>query len=345
MTSPKTAPPTVEILWEFPDRQVTGVAVSSDGRVFVNFPLWGGHHDLSVVELTADGMVPYPSSDWNSWTLENPIGSEQRFVCVQSVYVDSDDVLWILDPASPGFQGVVADGAKLVAVDLATDTVLRVYPFDEVAAPNNSYLNDVRVDTATQTAYITDSSLGALLVVDLEIGTARRVLASHPALRAEPEVVPVVGGRELRLPSGDVPRIHSDGIALDRRSGTLYLHALTARRLWSVPTAALSDPTLDDEALARELENLGETVMTDGMIIGLDGEVYHSAIEQDAVVAYRLDGTIEVVVSHPLLSWPDSFALSRDGWLYVTTSRIHEAAVFGGRRTEPYRVVRIKLEQ
>ena len=336
------APP--EVVYEFPQRQVTGVAVSSTGRVFVNFPFWGGVHDVSVAELGPDGMVPYPSEAWNGWSLESPGTPDQRFVCVQSVFVDSNDVLWILDPASPGFSGVVENGAKLVAVDLATDRVSRVYRFDTQAAPAASYLNDVRVDVASRTAYITDSGTGALVVVDLESGAARRVLEDHPAMHAEPDVVPVIGGRELRLPGGAVPQVHSDGIALDTDTGTLYLHALTGRRLWSIPTHVLDDATLDDGALARHLVDLGETVATDGMITDPRGGVLHSAIELDAIARWRPGGELDFVAIDELLSWPDSFALSADGWLYVTTSRIHEAEAFGASRTEPYRVLRVKLD-
>lgn len=333
-----------EVVWEFEERQVTGVAVSSTGRTFVNFPLWGGVHDVSVVELTESGLVPYPSEFWNSWSLDRPEDPGRRFVCVQSVFVDSDDVLWILDPASPGFAGVVEGGAKLVAVDLSTDEVQRIYSFDSDAAPPASYLNDIRVDVQKRTAYITDSGMGALVILDLDSGTARRVLEDHPALHAEPDVVPVIGGRELRMPNGAVPQVHADGIALDSASGILYLHALTGRRLWSIPTRVLDDATLDDDAIARHLVDHGETVATDGMIVDERGAVYHSAIEHDAIVVWKPDGEIDFIAVDPSLSWPDSFALSADGWLYVTTSRIHEAEVFGSSRREPYRVVRVKLD-
>jgi sugar lactone lactonase YvrE len=288
--------------------------------------------------------VPYPSESWNSWSVEGPADPGRRFVCVQSVFVDSADVLWILDPASPGFTGVVEGGAKMVSVDLSTDEVTRIYHFDSDVAPPASYLNDVRVDVKSRTAYITDSGLGALVIVDLESGAARRVLEDHPALHAEPNLVPTIGGRELRMANGAVPQVHSDGIALDTASGTLYLHALTGRRLWSIPTRVLDDPALDDGAIAQHLVDHGETVATDGMIVGTGGAVYHSAIEHDAIVVWRPNGEIDFVAVDPLLSWPDSFALSTDGWLYVTTSRIHEAEVFGASRSEPYRVVRVTLD-
>jgi sugar lactone lactonase YvrE len=339
----RPAEPALEVVWESPDRQLTGVAVSAGGRVFVNFPRWGGFHDLSVAEVKPGGLTPYPDSEWNSWTVDRPELPGDRFVCVQSVVVDADDTLWILDPASVGQSGVVAGGAKLVGVDLATDTVRQIIRFSAQAAPASSYLNDLRIDNVTRTAFITDSGLGALLVVDLESGETRRVLDGHPTLRADPALVPVIGGREWRLPDGQVPQVHADGIALDHEAGRLYLHALTGRRLWSLPTDVLRDPGTDDATLAERLRDHGDTVVTDGMLMAPEGSVLHTALELDAVVAVRPDGQQWTVVSDPLLAWPDSLALSPDGWLYVTTSRIHDSEAFGRQRTEPYRLLRFRV--
>ena len=71
-SKPQPSAPELEEVWEFPDRQLTGVGVSSEGRVFVNFPRWGGFHDLSVAEITSDGLIAYPDQAWNSWTLDDP---------------------------------------------------------------------------------------------------------------------------------------------------------------------------------------------------------------------------------------------------------------------------------
>lgn len=38
----------------------TGVTVSHEGRIFVNFPEWGDDVDATVAELRDDRPVPYP---------------------------------------------------------------------------------------------------------------------------------------------------------------------------------------------------------------------------------------------------------------------------------------------
>jgi sensor domain CHASE-containing protein len=50
------------------DHQVTGVAVTKDGRRFVNFPRWTDDAPISVAELLPDGSLrPYPNETWNAW--------------------------------------------------------------------------------------------------------------------------------------------------------------------------------------------------------------------------------------------------------------------------------------
>src|SRR6476659_8341969 len=49
------------------EHHVTGVTVSKDGRIFVNFPRWTEDAPISVAEVTRDGQIkPYPDDMWNS---------------------------------------------------------------------------------------------------------------------------------------------------------------------------------------------------------------------------------------------------------------------------------------
>lgn len=310
------------------ENQWTGIAVSRSGRVFVNFPRWSPEIPMSVGELDSAGNAhPYPDEALNSWKPgEDP---KDKFVCVQSVYVDARDRLWILDPASPLLRGVVEDGAKLVHVDLDKNTVVRTYHFDDTVAPTASYLNDVRVDVGTETAFITDSGLGAIVVVDLATGDARRVLADHPSTKAE-DIVLKIDGRELPI------RVHSDGIALDVEGGWLYFQALTGRTMYRVPTTALRDSALSAEALAAKVQRFAESGVSDGLLFG-PGGLYVSAIEEGAIKRVDGEGRVETIAADERISWPDSFALGPDGTVWFTTSQIH----LGPNPPTPYRVLRL----
>jgi len=312
-------------LFEYPyfGDQVTGIAVSQEGRIFVNFPRWGKDPRYSVAEVLADGSLrPYPDVVWNRWGPAEAGHPEAHFVCVQSVYV-KDSFLWILDPASPAFSGVLPGGAKLVKVNLATNLVEQVIPFDAATAPANSYLNDVRLDPQGTAAYITDSGTGAIVAVDLATGKSRRLLSDHLSTKAEPGYVPVIGGKELRNDKGEVPTIHADGIAIDAEGTYLYYHALTARTLYRIRTSALRDPSLSENTVAGQVERLAVTGAVDGMEMDGRDNLYFTALEENAIKRYRPDGTITTVVRNDHIQWPDSISISRDDYLYFTASQIH----------------------
>lgn len=343
---PRAPRAALEAVAAFDSVRITGVAVAADGRLFVSAPYWSEPHGTSVYEVRPNGeRAPYPGYLWNRWGAG--LDPAEHFVSVQSVYIDprNPQTLWVLDAASPLFRGVVPGGAKLVRIDLETNTVVRTYGFDEAVAPEKSYLNDVRVDAAQQHAYLTDSGLGALVVLNLVTGEARRLLGEHPSTHADSGYVPVIGGREWRGPDGRVPPVHADGLALGPNDQFLYYHALTGTRLYRIVTPALTNPEVTAKARARLVQDLGPTVMTDGMIADAEGRIYHSAVEKDAVLRYLPEEEkMETVVEDPRLRWPDSFAIGPDGRLYVTTSQVHLQPQFNGgarRRVEPFYVYKI----
>lgn len=320
-------------------RQWAGLAIAHDGSVFVGYPRWSADVPISVARLGQDGAPsPVPDAAWNAWAPGADPAS--AWVCAQGMWVGRSGSLWVIDPASPGFAGVVEGGAKLVEIDPRTNAVLRVVRLDAAAAPPRSYLNDVRVDDATSTAYLTDSGLGALVVVDLATGTARRVLDGHPSTQSEGLVLRF-DGQELRMPDGSLPQVHADGIALDPDGSRLWWHALTGRTLYRIDTASLRDPSLGVEALAAKVEKVAQTAACDGMETGFDGTLYLTALQEQSIQRLRRDGRLDTLASDPRLQWPDSLALRSDGWLYVSTSQIHRG--FGGSPPEPCRILRIRL--
>jgi len=323
-------------------KQVTGVAVSKAGRLFVNFPRWVDEPTPSVAEVAADGsLTPYPDAAWNGWQKDKG-DVKKQFVCVQSVFVDDTDALWILDPAAPAFQGPVRGGPKLVRVNLATNKVERVYAFDDKAAPQGSYLNDVRI--ANGHALMTDSGLGAIVVLHLGTGKARRLLDKAPPTKAEAGLDVTIAGKPWRGPDGKTPTINSDGIAIDPKREHLYFQALTGKTLHRVPVAALLDEKLAPDALGAKVERVTATQPTDGIEFDAAGNLYMTALEESAIKVLRPDGKLEVFAQAPEYEWPDSIAIAPSGELYFTTSQIHLMPAFNGgkdMRKPPYRVFRI----
>jgi sugar lactone lactonase YvrE len=313
------------------EHQVTGVTVSPDGRIFVNFPRWTEDAPISVAEVMRDGRIrPYPDGEWNAWrnARKNQMSAADHFVCVQSVVADARGNLWVVDPAAPATAAVVRGGPKLVRIDLKTNKVAQVIRFDETVAPQGSYLNDVRFSPDGRHAYLTDAGVkGALVVVDLQTGKARRVLDGHPSTQPEKDVVVKTDGRELRRPDGRGVEFAADSIALSPDGRTLYWKALTGRTLYRIATAVLDDARLSEQALASRVERAAQTEPTDGLWIDGRGRMYLSAIEQDAV--HVRDGNrIATLVQDKRLRWPDTFSQGPDGSVYVTSSRIQDMSWF-----------------
>jgi sugar lactone lactonase YvrE len=311
------------------DHQVTGVAAAPDGRVFVNFPRWTADSPVSVAEVAKDGTIkPYPDEKWNSWRNAEAakMPAAEHFVCVQSVVADGHGNLWVLDPASPGNEKVIAGAAKLVRIELATNKVAQVIKFGEDVALQGSYLNDVRFSLDGHTAFITDSGArGSIVIVDLESGKARSVLDGHPSTQADKTIEVSVDGKKLQRVDGRPFMVAADGIALSRDGKTLYWQPLTGRTLYSAETASLMSG--DPEEAGKKVAKVGTSNVADGLLMSRDDKLYLTSPEDNSVKVWDGDRS-RTVVQDPRLSWPDSLAEAPDGSIYVTASRIPDMPWF-----------------
>jgi len=340
------ADPKLEEVFADPKYQLTGVAISAKGRLFTNYPIWSPVHQYCVVEVVAGKARPYPDEAMNSWKPGED--GTKKWVSVQAVYVDDQDKLWVVDPAAPGFGEVYQDSNKLVRIDLATNKVERSYFFKGLPDNKHTYLNDVRVDTARQVAYMTSSSQGGLVVVALKTGDARMVLADTPVVRSDPAYHFTIDGKEVTL-GGQPLKVNSDGIALSPDRAWLYWKPLSDDKLYRIKTADLRNAELAAADLLARVEDLGHFLVTDGMEFDKRGNLYFGDLEHSSIVRISPDRkTKTVVMKDDRLVWPDSYSVSRDGYLYISTSHIQDAAPFNGgvdKRTLPYGLFRMKLPE
>jgi len=319
-------------------QQWTGIAITQEGRMFVCYPRWSDQATASVAEITSTALKLYPNDNWNFYD-STASAVKDRFVCVQSLYVDAGDFLWILDPANPQFKGVVQGSAKLLKIDPHTNRVVQQIHFDNKVIRKDSYLNDVRVDAGRNFAYITDSGIGGLVVVDLTSQRSRRVLDNHPSTHSDSTDI-VIDGKPFRRPDGSRPYIHADGIELDSTGQYLYYHALNGQNLYRIDTQSLRDSTLSETQLGTKVELVTKTGPVDGMFFDKKGNLYLSGLEQKAILWLHPDQKLDTLVQAPELEWPDSFATGPDGYLYVTTSQIH----LGPTPPQPYRIYKAQMK-
>lgn len=290
---------------------------------------------MAVAEVdTAGRLVPFPNAAFSGG--EASLAPEARAVSVQSVVMDpSGQSLWIVDAGNPQLSGRVEGGAKLVQVDLASQTVRRTLVLGNDVAPAGSYLADVRIDASRGLAWLPDLALGAIAVVDLATGKGRRLLQGHTSTQAE-DMVLQFNGKSWLYPDGSRPRTAVTSIALSPDGRHLYFKPLVGRRLYR----AKADSLLSAGEKAPGVEHVADTHPSDAMTFGPDGWLYLTAIDRQAITRWRPGVGLQTVVSDRRLAWPVGLTFGPDGDAYTTVGRIHE----GGQPTDAYRLFRFKPE-
>jgi sugar lactone lactonase YvrE len=335
----------------------TGVTVSHQGRIFVNFPKWGDEVEFTVAEIVQGKAIPYPDRTFNQTQSDDLAAA---LVSVQSVVVDPADRLWILDTGSPMFQPTQYGGPKLVCVDLSSNRVTKTILFPQDVALSTTYLNDIRFDLRRGEeglAFITDSSdqgPNGIIVVDLASGESWRKLHDHPSTKAEPpsSCLPIVEGQPLmeRQSDGTVKpmTMGADGIAISADGSRLYYCPLISRRLYSVAVDALADRSLDNEAVATTVIDEGDKGGgADGLESDAAGYLYTTNYEHQAILRRPPGGNWETVAYDPHLMWTDTLSVAANGYLYVTANQLHRQSKYQqGKdlRQKPYTLFRIRID-
>jgi sugar lactone lactonase YvrE len=344
----------IESVFEFYDAMPTGVSVAADGRIFINFPRWGDDVPFTVGEIRKGKVVAYPDAAINRF---DPARPGETLSSVQSVVVDATNRLWILDTAAPGFSTPVMGGAKLVAVDLATNKVVKTILLSSSTVLPSTYINDVRFDLRqgkAGVAFITDSSIsgtGGIIVVDLDSGESWRKLTGHKSTSPDPAFIPVVEGERLAAREKGKPpapfNVASDGIAVSADGATLYYCPLSSRHLYSIPTVLLLDRSVPESLVAEAVVDLGEKGASDGLEADDKGRIYAGDYERNSVRQRQTDGEWKTIAHDPRILWPDTLSVASDGYLYFTANQLHRQAQFHegqDQRVKPYTLFRVRID-
>jgi sugar lactone lactonase YvrE len=344
----------IEPVFRFYDAMPTGVTVAQDGRIFINFPKWGDDVHFTVGVIKDGKVVAYPDEKINTF---DPAHPSETLASVQSVVVDAANRLWILDTAAPSFSTPQLGAAKMVAVDLATDKVVKTILFPATTVLPTTYVNDVRFDLRQGkegVAYITDSSVngpGGIIVVDLASGESWRKLTGHLSTSPDPTFIPIVEGERLaNREKGKPPapfNVASDGIALSSDGSTLYYCPLSSRHLYSVPAALLLDRSDNEAAITKAVADLGEKGASDGLEADDKGRVYAGDFEHNSIRQRQTNGEWKTIVHDPRVLWPDTMSVAADGYLYFTVNQLQRQPGFHegiDLREKPYTLFRVKID-
>ena len=326
-----------------------GLSVNSENRIFVAFPNYDGDGHLALAEIKDGKLQAYPNTEWNT---KDGGPYDSHLVRVQDLFVDAQDYLWVLDsrpaPASNIFGGEQKqqDGQfKLVKINTNTNAVEKTFLFEDLEK-SKSALNDVRVDTEKNLAYLSDPGLAAVVVLDLSTGKSRTVLQGTKYTLAD-DIVLTYDGIEMKSQAGRPFSSHVNGIALTHDFKYFYFKPINKENLYRIETQQLANATLSPEELEASVEDMGEVGITHGLIADKKGNIYLTTSTSYSIsYLSAADGKVHQLVKDSRLLWPDSFGIGTDGYLYFTCAQLQRLPQWnnGEDKTEyPYEVYKVKL--
>lgn len=344
-----------EIMAQITSPDPSGIAISSDNRVFLGFPRHADNHqEFALAELINGKLVPYPNKNY---VYPSTKALDQWLVSPHGLYMDKNDVLWILDDGKrAGIDAIEKGAAKVVAIDTKKNTILRTVLIPDNVLRKTAHYNDLRVDLShgkKGTIYIANSGFGkdfSLVVLDVDSGKAKEVLKQHPTTSPEENFMAFLEGQPRRMNNKkySLPNGGADGIALSPDNSTLYWTVISGRNLYSLPTAILSDFSKTEEEIEQQITFEGQHPACDGLAEDEQGHIYFGAYEQQALVKRNTEGDFSIV-SHDTQNyvWPDGLAY-KNGYLYVTLGQWNRLASFNNGkdlRVPPYLVMKVKVNK
>lgn len=332
MFGKKDKMPESKNIFSFGKKEPGGIVADKTGRIFVCFPKYSTSdiHEADVLEVVNGKSLRYvPGKSWNSW--QPGADARKAFVCARAMTVDEQNNLWVLDSANPGGKDPVAGAAKLVKLNISKPaaTVEKVYTLSDKLSEGKSFLASVAIDNLNKKAYIADSGIGAIIVLDLENGKCRRVLEGHPSVCAKKRFTVEAGGKDLCRYDGANINGGVNSLCMSLDGKWLYYAPLASKRLFRIDTSFLSNMKLNNIDIVKGIDVMGEpgqicAIAKDGV-----GNIYLSSANSHSIK--RIDGyqLLETIYDNKQLEWPDGLAASQDGkTLYLTSSQLNHSAEF-----------------
>lgn len=317
-------PATLEVAVQSPD-QIWNAVAHFKNRTYVAGPRWTGGNGPQLTVINVQGhRTAYPDQAWNGWKPGQD--ARETFVNINALRLEGA-TLWVVDTGAAEFGGnpLPGGGAKLVAIDLVENRVVRSYPFSAEVAQPGSYIDDVRFQG--NHAFLTDAGNAGIIVVDLLSGKSRRVLDGHPSVSAQEGREIVLNGKTVKAPGGAPLRVNADPLEVSPDGMWLYFGALTGP--WSkVRIADLVAPALSPEQLADRVEPFADLPPTGGTVMDAKGNLYFSELATNAMHVRRPNGQVDTLIVDERLHWVDAPFLDQDGTLWLPAAQMDRVGLF-----------------
>jgi sugar lactone lactonase YvrE len=307
---------------------IGNVAVNRNGRIFFTVHPESRPTGNKLLEYVGAAAIPYPSG----------AAQAELFDTVLGIAIDRFNRLWTIDHGNHGLRP-----ARIVAIDLDTNEVLRNHVLPPDIAPVGSFLQDLQVSADGNTIVIADASFWrkspAIIVYDVETGQARRLLESHVSVSAENYVIRS-RDREMKFLGGVAAlRGGVDGIALGPDA------AISGSGLYRVLLSDLLDQNLPPDQLANRVERISDKPLSDGLSIDVEGNVYITDVEHSSIFVTAPGRDLKTLIQSRDIRWPDALSFGPDGYLYIADSALLELILKSREHIDaqgPYRIFRFK---
>ncbi|MEN2792352.1 L-dopachrome tautomerase-related protein [Sphingomonas oligophenolica] len=277
---------------------------------------------VEVAEVIGGALRPYPDRRWNGWHAGSDAAT--AFVGVNALRIGPDGALWVVDKGSRALgMAPLPGGTKVVRIDLANGRVLRSYDLAAIAGPG-SFIDDIRFNG--RHAYLTDVARGALVILDLESGAARRVLTGHKALTGKPLIS---ADGPLHFPDGKAVIANADQLEVSPDGRWLYVQPASGG-MSRIATRYLDDSGLSDEALGEHLEPFADTPPTGGTTIDAQGNIYLGDLAGSRILKVDPAGNIRTVITDKRLIWPDAMWIDARNRLWVPAAQLNRTRDLNG---------------
>jgi sugar lactone lactonase YvrE len=301
------------------------VTVMDNGRIIMSL-----HQfylpKFTVVEYKNNALAPFPNKELT----EADSKAALKLDSVLGIR-SANGIVWMLDN---GMRSGVTP--KLVGWDTKINQLHQVIYLPPPIAPKNAFVNDFAVDSQRNHIFISDPAGGsnaALIVVNLNTGTARRVLEGH--FSVIPETVDLIIDKvpiQVTDESGKLvrPHIGVNPITEDLNNEWVYFGPMHGHSLYRIKADDLANEQLDAKVLAGNVQRYSDKPISDGLTIDKNNNIYLGELAANAIGVISADRKYRRLAQGPMLSWVDSFSFGPEGQLYAVVNRLHLSATLNG---------------
>lgn len=324
---------TLEVVAEM-DISPGNVAVSKEGRIFASIHPFRPHK-FQLVEITGKTTyVPFPNEE-----VQLAVGAKlenDKYDMPLGILFDKLNRLWVLD------LGLKLGHTRLFAYDIDTKKELLRFDIPKELAPSNSFVQDLVVDEENGFVYLADVRGPAIIVIDINKNTFRKIL-DLPSMQAED--IDIVMNGKVQYLRGKPARIALDPITISADREMLYYGAVNGTKWYQLPTKNIRKGK-DNSKVVKHISVVGKKPICDGAATDEEGNHYFTNIQNNSIDVLSKDGTSSTLKKDPFLDWPDSARIHGD-WLYIAANQVHKTPTFSGGKdlaSTPFRVLRLKFK-